>query len=123
MKDVRLKSNFISPVTLEIKPYINRTFYPNVIVSVEDSVYNKYREYYFDKVYIEKNSINIKTEEPKVEEPKTEEPILNDFAKDIELEIIDDSINNLLTNNKTNIITENFGKELKKSVKNKKQGK
>lgn len=69
MKKIKLKSNVVNPITLEIKPYMNRTFFPNVIAEVNDDVYSKYKEYFFDLVIEEPKPKEVEIEVVK-EEPK-----------------------------------------------------
>lgn len=84
MKTVQLKPNYISPVTLEEKPYINRTFYPNIKYNVSTEMYNKHREHYFDLIPAPFISPIIETKQ--IEEEIVEEMLFDD-GKDIKVEI------------------------------------
>jgi len=61
MKKIKLKQNIFNPISLEIAPYMSRMFIPGEKYFVEDSLYNRYKEYYFEQIEFTQEEATVKT--------------------------------------------------------------
>jgi hypothetical protein len=86
---VKLKNNINNYVSLEIAPYMNQTFYPNVEYEVEEKIYNRFKEHYLIKIPELGEELIVDRDMISWDEPE----ILIDIAENITVEIIEEKSN------------------------------